>query len=169
MKRLIIPIFLFLLISCKGNQNQDSKTAETAEAKKKVENPCEKQVEQGLEGNITYVEGDVMPGPDGPNARPVPVQREVLVFKPIPRLQVSSRAGVFFSIPEESLIAKQLSSLEGCYRIPLPPGEYTVVINEPGKGYFANIFDGQDRIQTVVVKPEFKSKLDIVINYNAAY
>jgi hypothetical protein len=172
MKVILIVAILFMSFSCKTDQavvenNSDLKIENEDELL--IENQCLQYIASGIEGKITFLEGDAMPGPDGPAAKPQPIQREVWICQPLKRLEVPSEEGVFFNIEPEMVVISKLSTKEGCYRISLKPGTYSVLVKEGDKGWFANLFDRHDLIQPVTIESGKISKMDIVINYKAAY
>ncbi len=162
-------LILFLgLISCKANQPSEAETSSKKEVVE-INDPCSESINQGITGKITFLEGNVAPEPGSPEIQGKPVQREVWFFPPLERTKTPSEESVFFKVDTNLAVAHQLSGKDGCYKIRLEPGLYSVLISEPDKGFFASIFNRRDYIQSVMVEQGKLAKLDIEINYKASY
>jgi hypothetical protein len=61
------------------------------------------------------------------------------------------------------------SNSQGFYSCELPPGKYSIFTVEEKSSYFANSFNGEGEVNAVEIVAEKKVKLDISINYKAAY
>jgi hypothetical protein len=123
--------------------------------------------QQGITGKIVWVSGNQMPGP-GKNNKPAEgIQREVHIYKPT-TLQQTKRANGFYTEVQTELVAKVQSNADGSFTAKLPPGEYSVFTKER-QGLFANIFDGQGRINTIEVKPGNFVEMTFRVDYEAAY
>ena len=122
---------------------------------------------QGIKGKVEWISGNQMPGPDRPASKPLGIKREIWIYQAT-RIDDATMEGVFFSNIGTSLIKKVKSKKNGCFKVKLPVGEYSLFIQEK-KGLFANRFDGQNRINWVIVKPGEFSELTIRVDYEAAY
>jgi hypothetical protein len=123
--------------------------------------------QQGITGKVEWLSGNQMPGPGKSPGKPKPIKREIWIYEPVFVKQTKAE-GVFFSeIPSEP-ITKVKSGCRGRFRVRLPPGEYSLFIKE-NSGLFANRFDGQNRINCIVVKPGEFTKIVIRVDYEAAY
>ncbi len=169
MKKTIYLAMIIGLFACKGNKTTTEESKEPQAISTGKADPCATQVQTGITGNIVWSEGDFMPSPDEEPREGEPTQREVYIFNSLKRTGVKSQDGVFFFPDRDEAIAKQLSSEEGCYKIALKPGIYSVLVMEGDKGFFANSFDSRDMIQTVEIKQGELTTLNIDINYKAAY
>lgn len=109
-----------------------------------------------------------MPGPDRPTSKAQGIKREILIYQPVAMSDVDASDGVFFSNVKTALVKKAKSNCKGRFRVKLPPGEYSLFTKEK-KGLFANQFDGQGRIQCIVVKPGEFTEVTIRVNYEASY
>ncbi len=122
---------------------------------------------QGIIGKVEWLEGNQMPGPDRKPAPSRGIQREVWIYQAV-TIQQAKSEGVFFSDIASPLIKKIKTNRKGCFKLKLPPGDYSIFILEK-KGLFANRFDGQGRINSVTVKPGEFTEISILVDYEAAY
>lgn len=128
---------------------------------------------QGITGQITWLEGNLMPTiSDSGNeskkeSQGVPVKRTLRIYPLLKISDMSMENGLF-----KSLAAKPITEIEtdefGKYSLQLSPGRYSVFTVEED-GLFANTFDGEGNVQPVTVKEGEWTLLDIVINYKAVY
>jgi hypothetical protein len=126
--------------------------------------PC---LGQGICGRITWVSGNQMPGPDKEIESPKGIKRVVYVYEATPSDKAVLENSLYKEI-KTKLVATGKSNEAGYFKIKLKPGEYSVFVKE-AEGWFANIFDDRGRIQTVTVNPSKFTKIDIEVNYLAAY
>jgi hypothetical protein len=128
---------------------------------------CGSLNKQGIVGQLVWVSGNQMPGPDKkPEARQG-VVREVHVYELLNQNDVESD-GVFIKKVKKPLIKTAVSDSNGNFKVSLPPGSYSILIKE-ANGLFANQFDQNNNIQPVIVKETGFSQINIIINYEAAY
>ena len=123
---------------------------------------------QGIKGQVFWVNGNQMPGPD--KNKPVPQQgiaREIYIYNAV-TLNHVQREGAFFNHVDAILIAKIQSQPDGTFKIKLPPGRYSILTKE-NQGLFANLFDGQGCINCVDVVRKRYSWITITLDYEAAY
>jgi hypothetical protein len=127
----------------------------------------QKKLKQGIEGKVFWIAGNQMPGPDRPPTPQVGVKREILVYEKVRASEATQQNGFFVHVPGR-VVAQVESKPDGSFRVKLPPGEYSVLVKEQG-GLFANLFDQDNFINPVSVKPKTFSWLTIAIDYEAAY
>lgn len=127
----------------------------------------EAQVRQGLQGRVLLRSGNHMPGPGRLMPPDQPVSREIRVYALTHVSQVTA-AGSFYSQIQTKQVTKIVSGPDGAFRLPLPPGKYSLFVQE-APGLFANRFDGEGHICPVEVKPGQVTPVEIVIDYNASY
>jgi hypothetical protein len=123
--------------------------------------------QQGIKGKVEWVSGNQMPGPGKKASGAQPIERTVHVYEATTTGQTSQN-GVFFSNLTTKLIKTVKTKKNGRFCVKLPPGEYSLFIEEK-KGLFANSFDDRGRIQCVVVKKDEFNSITILVNYEAAY
>ncbi len=122
---------------------------------------------QGLQGQVFWVSGNQMPGPDAvlsPNQGAV---REVLIYE-LTNLTDATQVGPFFRDIKTRLVAAITSKPDGTFKIKLPVGSYSVFTREK-TGYYANLFDGKGYINPVTIKEGQYAWKTITIDYDAAY
>lgn len=122
---------------------------------------------QGLQGQVFWVSGNQMPGPDAvlsPNQGAV---REILVYE-ITNISDATQVGPFFRDIKSKLVATGQSKPDGTFKIKLPVGIYSVFTKEKN-GLYANLFDGKGFINPVTIKEGQYAWRTITIDYEAAY
>ena len=124
-------------------------------------------LKQGIEGNLIWVEGNQMPGPDRKPTTPQGVAREVHIY-PLLSMNDVTLEGVFVSEVNKPLFKKIQSNQKGKFMVNLPPGDYSILIKE-NDGLFVNTFDGQNHLNPITVTTNQVTRVDITINYKAAY
>ncbi|MBT1702371.1 carboxypeptidase regulatory-like domain-containing protein [Chryseosolibacter indicus] len=122
---------------------------------------------QGIKGNIVWVTGNQMPGPNKKTEKGKGVEREILFYKPVSLEHTKQRSGFFTEI-EGTLVAKVKSNANGFFCVKLPEGEYSMFTQEP-EGLFANLFDDQRRINVIAVRKKKFTEVTFQVNYSAAY
>lgn len=134
---------------------------------------CEESVDQGLAGQVRWLEGNLMPtiGEDveqnQKDYKGEPVQREVHIYE-LTSMDEATAEGTFFKNIQTDLVKKVETNEEGEFIVELPVGRYSVFVQED-QGLFANSFDGEGHINPVEIKEGELTKITIQINYKAAY
>ena len=128
---------------------------------------CAQAQRQGIEGRVEWLSGNQMPGPERKVTPAKGVKREIWIYEPVSTQQADSD-GVFYTNIRARLVRKVKSKSNGNFRVNLPPGEYSLFVKET-RGLFANQFDGQGRINCVLVKSAQFSRISIIVDYKAAY
>jgi hypothetical protein len=123
---------------------------------------------QGIRGRVVWVTGNQMPGPGQAPSHPQGIRREIWIYEPTFLTDARQSEGVFFSAIRTKLIKKVRSKSDGRFKTRLPPGHYSLFSMEK-KGLFANLFDGQGRINPIEVKAGEYVELTIRVDYTAAY
>ena len=125
------------------------------------------QIKQGIAGRVYLQRGNYMPVPGRKPNYGKPVARTIWVYALTKRDQATAD-GNFFSNIKTPLIAKAKSDTLGNYSMALPPGSYSVFVEDRAKLY-ANSFDDNDNISPVEVKKGSLTQRDIVISSRAVY
>ncbi len=134
---------------------------------------CEQTVEQGLAGQVLWLEGNLMPtigkeaDSDKAARKGQPVQREIYVYE-LTSMDEATSDGTFFSNIKTELVKTTETNKDGVFAIELPAGRYSVFVKEE-QGLFANSFNGEGYINPVEVKEGELTKILIQVNYKAAY
>ncbi|WP_226391296.1 carboxypeptidase regulatory-like domain-containing protein [Penaeicola halotolerans] len=124
------------------------------------------KMNEGIQGELKWVEGNLMPGPNANPARPKAVDREVYIFALTSMSEVRLVDGLF-EMPKTKLIATTQSE-NGKFKVAVPPGVYSIFTKEEN-GFFANEFNAFGHINPVEVTRGEISRVEILINYMAAY
>jgi hypothetical protein len=122
---------------------------------------------QGLQGQVFWVSGNQMPGPDAvlsPNQGAV---RDVLIYE-LTLVSDATQIGPFFRDIKTRLVATTTSKADGTFKIKLPAGSYSVFTREKN-GLYANLFDGKGYINPVYIKTGQYAWRTITIDYDAVY
>lgn len=134
---------------------------------------CEPDIDQGLAGEVRWLEGNLMPTiseepqEDTGEQQGEPVQRELHIYE-LTTMDEAKMEGTFFSNIQTPLVKKVESNKDGYFQVSLPAGRYSVFVQEE-QGLFASTFDGEGNINPVEVKEGEVTKMSIKINYKAAY
>ena len=122
---------------------------------------------QGLHGQVFWVSGDQMPGPEVRLSTNQGAVREILIYE-LTSVADATQVGPFFRDIKTRLVGSAQSKPDGTFKIKLPVGIYSVFTKERN-GLYANLFDGQGNINPVSVKPGKYEWKTITIDYDAAY
>lgn len=125
------------------------------------------QKKQGIRGKVLWVSGNQMPGP-GKTANSGKGIKRIIHIYDATTLSETDQNGVFFSNVKTHLAKKVKSNAKGKFCTKLPPGEYSIFVEEKD-GLFANLFDSSNRIHIVTVKSGIFTEITIQVNYEAAY
>ena len=109
-----------------------------------------------------------MPGVNKQASPGKPVLRTLYIYQLANLHQAVQHDGVFYDSIKTRLVKKVKTNDKGKFSISLPPGKYTVFIEE-GKGLYANKLDGSGHINPVTVMDDSISEINIRIDYKATY
>lgn len=137
-----------------------------------VTKSCEDMPEQGLAGQVLWLEGNLMPTisekpEEIPQKKGEPVQRELHIYE-LTTMDEATADGTFFHDIKTRLIETVETNKDGEFVVALPAGQYSVFVKEE-QGLFANSFDGEGHINPVTIKEGEITTIQIDINYAAAY
>lgn len=122
---------------------------------------------QGLTGQVFWVSGNQMPGPEAvlsPNQGAV---REVLIYE-LTTFNDVTQVGPFFRDIKTRMVASTQSKPDGSFKVKLQPGTYSVFTREKN-GLYANLFDEKTNINPVTIKNGHYAWKTITIDYEVAY
>ncbi|GIV39704.1 MAG: hypothetical protein KatS3mg033_1504 [Thermonema sp.] len=151
---------LLSLWACQAQKN-------TTQAENEESMGCRFSIKEGIAGQVLWREGNWMPAPNAPERKAQGIEREVYVYELTTDAQ-TEKNGSFYTAIHSKPVAKTRSDANGCFEIALPPGRYSLFVKEK-EGWFANRFDGEGHIQPVEVKAGELSRVDLVVDYKAAY
>jgi len=121
-----------------------------------------------LKGELQWVAGNQMPGPDKPASSGIPIQRVVLIYPPIQRDDCTlGPDGLFTNVPGKP-VARILSDTTGNFITNLGEGMYSVFTREKD-GIFASISNGEGIMNPVTITARDTTEIRIDINYKASY
>ncbi len=129
---------------------------------------------QGITGRVLWLEGNLMPSVGDTTMTDrlagKPVQRTLYIHEattPDETVKVQN-SGIFYSEIQTRLVKKVKTDGSGTFRAELPPGKYSIFVQEKD-GFFANIFDGEGHINPVTVEEDKFTEIEIKVNYMAFY
>jgi hypothetical protein len=122
---------------------------------------------QGLHGQVFWVSGNQMPGPESILSPNQGTSREVLIYE-LTNFTDVTQVGLFFRDIKTKMVATVQSKPDGTFKVKLAPGSYSVFTKERN-GLYANLFDEKNNINPVVVKASQYSWKTITLDYEAAY
>lgn len=121
-----------------------------------------------FQGEVRWVTGNQMPGPNRATTDGAPVVRELFIYKPLLQKDLPmGSTGLFVNLPSKPVKTVQ-SGADGKFMVTLPPGKYSVFTKEED-GYFGGTFDMNGVVSPVVLKAGDNPPYKIIINYSAAY
>ena len=123
---------------------------------------------QGIKGQVFWVSGNQMPGPNVSKTPPKGVQREIHIYELTTTKQVELTTKGFFKNFSTELIMTITTKQDGSFKVKLPAGSYSVFVKE-SEGLYANLFDENNAINPVHVVSKEYVWLPITVNYQAAY
>ncbi len=130
--------------------------------------PAQEKGEAVFRGEVRWITGNQMPGPNRAADEGAPVVREIFIYKPLLQKQVPTGAnGLFVNLPDKPVKVVQ-SDEQGKFMVTLPAGKYSVFTKEDD-GYFGGTFDMTGVISPVVLKKGDNPEYKIIINYSASY
>lgn len=121
---------------------------------------------QGVKGQLYWVTGNQMPGPEREQIPRQGIAREIYVFELTNRSDVEEEDG-FYKV-HTRLVKRVFSKPNGTFTIRLEPGRYSVFVKE-NKGLWANLLDSENNISPVTVTRGSYVWITISIDYSAAY
>ena len=133
----------------------------------------QKMNNQGIQGNVYWIEGNQMPQASEKEASSLFLKAEKAVKRTIhihqlTHINQASLGDYLFGSIETPLVASIETNEEGEFSIELPPGKYSIFTVEEN-GYFASVFDLDSYIHPVEVKKGEWNKVTITINYEATF
>lgn len=122
--------------------------------------------QQGIRGKVFIDNSNQLPEPNRRVDPQFGVQRDVLIYELTTTAQ-AKQTGVFFTDVTTTLVMRVTTKADGSFKVKLPPGSYSVFVQE-GDALYANLFDSENRINPVTVKPRQYAWLPITIELQAA-
>jgi len=123
--------------------------------------------QQGIRGQVFWLSGNQMPGPDKSKSPQQGVSREIHIYNAATQSDATYQDGFFTDI-KTTFIKTVKSNTDGVFMVKLPVGKYSLFVKESG-GLFANTFDGKGCINCISVTRRKYTWITIVVDYEAAY
>ncbi|MCC7431082.1 hypothetical protein IT568_09585 [bacterium] len=123
---------------------------------------------QGINGKVVFYKGNFMPGTNKSSGTITPVERKIIVFKAIDATKKQAIDGVFYKDLKAEKVGETVSDKNGNFKIGLPAGKYTVLVEEE-KGLYGNGTDGNGILVPVDIFPNQETKLELKITYEAFF
>jgi len=125
------------------------------------------EADQGIRGQVLWLEGNFMPGPDREARRGEPAERTLYIFPALKHAELE-QTGTFYKKPKVEPVKVVKSDEEGKFSVTLPPGLYSLLSREED-GLYANLFDGEGRVFPIVVKSGEFTEVIFRIDYKAVF
>ena len=122
---------------------------------------------QGLRGQVFWVSGNQMPGPEAVLSPNQGTSREILIYD-LTSFGDATQVGPFFRDVKTRLVASVQSKADGTFKVKLPPGSYSIFTRERN-GLYANLFDDKNNINPILIKVGQFAWKTITIDYEVAY
>ena len=134
-----------------------------------VKNVKSTPVKQGINGLVTEVTGNQMPGPDVRPTEPKGITTTVFVYEPTHISQVT-RVGTspVYTAINTKLVASVKTDSTGAFTIALPVGSYSLFVQQ-GKTLYANLFDTDNHIALFTVQEDKLTTVTLRVNSKAVF
>lgn len=110
-----------------------------------------------------------MPDPDRPHQFSKGVSRVILIYSLTNRTETEGDGVNLFTKINTKRIKKVTSNKTGRFCVNLPLGKYSLFIEEPGFGIYANIFDDKMNICPIEVKKRKNADIVLKITHSATF
>ena len=123
----------------------------------------------GIEGYIFRISGNRMPSPDAKLSSPKGVKAVLYIYQ-LTTLNQVTKVGesAFYSSIGTKLVQTVTSDETGYFYVSLPPGEYSLFTKKDAL-FYANNFDGDNKIAPINVVTHKVSQANVNIDYDAVY
>jgi hypothetical protein len=123
----------------------------------------------GIEGYIFRISGNRMPSPDAKISSPKGVKAVLYIYQ-LTTLNQVTKVGesAFYSSIGTKLVQTVTSDETGYFYVSLPPGEYSLFTKKDAL-FYANNFDGDNKIAPIKVVSHKVSQVNVNIDYDAVY
>jgi hypothetical protein len=132
-----------------------------------VRNGPQADLKEGISGQVTLAEGNMMPGP-GQRPGPKGIQRTVFIYDVATPADADGTAPLYTAV-RTKLVAKVKSDTAGNYAVNLKPGKYSVLTGEENGKLFSSLSNEKGELSPAEVLPNEVLKYNILVNYKAVY
>ena len=123
---------------------------------------------QGISGQVTLSDGNMMPGPGQREKKSNGVKREVYIYALANAHEVVGEAPLYTAV-NTPLIAKVTTDSAGYYRCALKPGTYSLFTREKDGRLFSSLSNGNGEIGVAEIAAGRILTYNINVNYQAVY
>jgi hypothetical protein len=124
--------------------------------------------QQGIKGQVTFTEGNLMPGPGKNTPSPKGVQRNVFIYAVAAAADVVGE-GPLYTAVNRPLVAKVKTDAAGFFQCRLKPGRYSVFTEEKDGKFFSSLSNDKGELSPVEVVSNQVLEYNILVNYAAVY
>lgn len=125
-------------------------------------------VKQGIQGNVYQRSGNRMPLKGRIMGKGLPVSTDVYFFEPTKLTQVKGQNGKLLQQVSTKLVKKVQTDKAGFYKVCLPAGQYTVLV-EYQTFYYIPYFSGNEYLSLVQVNEGKMTALEIIMEELVSY
>lgn len=123
---------------------------------------------QGIEGKVTFREGNFMPGPGSKPPLAKGVRRKIYIYEPTLPAQADG-TGPLYTAVHTRLVATVQTDLSGAFKCKLAPGKYSLFTQEENGQLFAGVSNEKGELGLAEVQPGQFLEYNIAIDYKAVY
>ena len=164
---------MLLLTACSGSKQEASQQKTQTEEEEQVSVPADNAprvtIKQGVWGDVLFFSGDFSTSEN--DGKVEPVARKLYIYEPTKPAQVSfvhRERGSFISKIQTKLVDSTASDDSGFYQLSLPPGRYSLFVNEDSALY-ANHLSSKGYLADFEVYKDRVAYFRIIIAYDADY
>lgn len=132
-----------------------------------VRNTQQADLKEGISGQVTFAEGNMMPGP-GQKPAPARVKRTVYIYEAATAADAEGAAPLYTAV-RTRLVATVKSDTAGHYSCKLKPGRYSVLTGEEDGKLFSSMSNEKGELSPAEVLPNEVLTYNILVNYKAVY
>lgn len=170
MKIRLFFIYGLFIASILGLENQIfAQKSKTKYKRKKVALVKKKIINPQICGNIIKLTGNQLPDPDREPSKGQVFTGEILIYKPTKIADTEGDGATKFTKIKTKLVKKTWTDKTGKFCINLPIGKYSIFINDPDYGLFANTFDGEMTICPIEIVKGKNKEISLQITHSAAF
>ncbi|HEY0177489.1 MAG TPA: hypothetical protein VGC08_13995, partial [Pedobacter sp.] len=119
-------------------------------------------------GQVTFAEGNMMPGPGNKARVNRGVQRNIFVYAIAADADVEGN-GPLYKVIHRTLITQFKTDSAGFFNCKLKPGRYSVLTQEEDGQFFSSLSNEKGELSPVEVLPGRVTEYNILVNYKAVY
>lgn len=164
---------MLLLTACSGSKKDASQQKAQPEEEEQVPIPADNSsrvtITQGVWGDVLFFSGDFSTSLNDGKIEPVP--RKLYIYEPTRPAQVSlvrRERGSFIRKVQTKLVDSTASDESGFYQLSLPPGRYSLFVDEDS-AYYANHISSKGYLADFEVYKDRVTYFRIKIAYDADY